>query len=104
MEDFESLELLSLVAKVTSELQNHLGMSDKDLAEFLIAEHGKCKTFDDFQTQMKEYELPGSLLESIDRLIITMHPRYKKSANMDKSQHLDGKARVLKGLAIRTGL
>ena len=32
MDDLASLELLSLVSKVTSELQNHLGISDKTLA------------------------------------------------------------------------
>ena len=37
MDDLESLELLSLVSKVTWELQNHLGVSDKTLAEFVIA-------------------------------------------------------------------
>ena len=36
MDDLESLELLSLVSKVTSELQNHLGISDKTLAEFVM--------------------------------------------------------------------
>jgi ATP-dependent RNA helicase DHX8/PRP22 len=37
MGDLESLELLSLVSKVTSELQNHLGISDKIPAEFVVA-------------------------------------------------------------------
>ena len=41
MDDFTSLELLSLVSKVTSELQNHLGISDKTLAEFVIDQHEK---------------------------------------------------------------
>ena len=36
MDDLESLELLSLVNKVASELHNHLGLSDKTLAEFII--------------------------------------------------------------------
>jgi hypothetical protein len=29
MDDLENLEFLSLVSKVTSEIQNHLGVSDK---------------------------------------------------------------------------
>ena len=35
MDDLENLEFLSLVSKVTSEIQNHLGVSDKTLAEFV---------------------------------------------------------------------
>ena len=49
MEDLEKLEVLSLVTRVTTELQNHLGVNDKDLAEFIIAQHGECKNFDEFK-------------------------------------------------------
>lgn len=33
MEEVEQLEYLSLVSKVCTELENHLGMNDKDLGE-----------------------------------------------------------------------
>ncbi|QDS73353.1 hypothetical protein FKW77_006961 [Venturia effusa] len=108
MDDLESLELLSLVTRITSELQNHLGMSDKTLAEFIIAQHAECTSLADFREKMDEFgaDFPASLVESIDRLILTMHPKHKKSAakleQLEEPEHDDGdkKARIFRGLAI----
>lgn len=113
MDDLESLELLSLVSKVTSELQNHLGINDKTLAEFVIAQHSKCSTLADFKAQMEAMgaEFPPSLVESIDRLVLTMHPKYKdkrkKAAerngthdNARESDEVEQKSRIFKGLAM----
>jgi len=111
MDDLASLELLSLVSKITSELQNHLGISDKTLAEFVIAQHSKCPSLDDFKSQMTAMgaEFPQSLVESIDRLILTMHPQHKgkrqdggRNGTTDEDSRLDvdEKTRVFKGLAI----
>ena len=36
MDDLANLQYLSLVSKVCKELDNHLGISDKTLAEFII--------------------------------------------------------------------
>jgi hypothetical protein len=80
MDDLASLELLSLVSRVTSELQNYLGISDKTLAEFVIDQHLKCNGhFPEFKKGLDEMgaEFPQSLMESIDRLVLTMHPKYK---------------------------
>lgn len=113
MDDLESLELLSLVSKVTSELQNHLGINDKTLAEFVIAQHSKCPSLAEFKTQMEGMgaEFPQSLVESIDRLILTMHPKHKgKSKGGDGRNgsageenglgEVDKKTRIFKGLAM----
>jgi len=109
MEDLESLELLSLVSKVTSELQNHLGISDKTLAEFVINQHSQCKSLAEFKSQLDDMGagFPQSLIESIDRLVLTMHPKYKHSSNGKSSKtekleedEVDRKTRVFKGLAI----
>ncbi|KAK5098387.1 DEAH-box ATP-dependent RNA helicase prp22 [Lithohypha guttulata] len=109
MDDLESLEYLSLVAKITSELQNHVGLGDKALAEFVIAQHGG-KDLVSFKKALAEMEadFPESLIESVDRLVLTMHPKYKKSLNLDKSRNRDiekmddigRKAKVFKGLAV----
>ena len=101
MDDLESLELLSLVSKITSELQNHLGIGEKTLAEFIIDKHSKCASFDDFRKALNGMgaDFPPSLVESIDRLVLTMHPKHKgkraqeQRANGDRSQ-------VFKGLAL----
>jgi ATP-dependent RNA helicase DHX8/PRP22 len=116
MDDLASLELLSLVSKVTSELNNHLGVSEKALAEFVIDLHSKCKNLEDFGERMASFEVefPRSLLESIDRLVWTMHPAYKdkrrkgEDGNGGKSLEMrsgwetevDKKAKVFKGLAV----
>ena len=34
MEELEKLEQLSLVSKICTELENHLGINDKDLGEY----------------------------------------------------------------------
>ncbi|KIW60123.1 hypothetical protein PV05_00364 [Exophiala xenobiotica] len=111
MDDFASLELLSLVSKVTSELQNHLGINDKTLAEFVIDQHEKCGgKLPEFKAALAAMgaDFPNSLVESVDRLILTMHPKYKvqkKSEQNEKSdlEELDAigrKARVFRGLAV----
>ncbi|MCJ1454314.1 DEAH-box ATP-dependent RNA helicase prp22 [Mycoblastus sanguinarius] len=113
MGDIASLELLSLVSKVTSEIQNHLGISEKTLAEFVIDLHSKCHSLPDFKAQMEEVgaDFPQSLVESIDRLILTMHPKHKRisrggnastevvgdAAGLDE---VEKKSRIFKGLAM----
>ena len=110
MDDLASLELLSLVSKVTSELQNHLGISDKTLAEFVIDQHEKSGgKLPEFKTAIAALgaEFPNSLVESIDRLILTMHPKFKKQKqaqtprdDLDELDAIGKKAQVFKGLAV----
>ena len=110
MDDLISLEFLSLVSKVTSELQNHLGINDKTLAEFVISQHEKCLTLPEFQSKIDSLggDFPPSLVESVDRLILTMHPKHKgkaavKAIKADPEEVLDDterKSRIFKGLAV----
>lgn len=112
MEDLESLEFLSLVSKVTSELQNHVGISDKTLAEFVIEQHSKCSSLQEFKKNLEAMgaEFPQSLIESIDRLILTLHPKYKKQkeqkqvsgkkSEFDELGEIERKSRLFKGLAM----
>lgn len=113
MDDLESLELLSLVSKVTSELQNHLGINDKTLAEFVIDQHSKCHSLSEFKLHMEAMgaEFPNSLVESVDRLILTMHPKHKgkmrngtvrgaESRVEDGIDDVEKKTRIFKGLAM----
>lgn len=110
MDDLESLEFLSLVSRVTSELQNHLGISDKTLAEFVIDQHLQCGSLPAFKAKLDEIQadFPQSLIESIDRLVLTMHPKFKgkkgsesvKKVEDYEDDERDRKTRVFKGLAI----
>ena len=110
MDDFESLELLSLVSKVTSELQNHLGISEMTIAEYLIAQRLECGSFIEFRDKMaaEAAEFPPSLVESIDRLVRTMHPKLKAEKQQNGDHREDERAirsaaentKLFKGLAI----
>ena len=110
MDDFESLELLSLVSKVTSELQNHLGISETTIAEYLIAQRLECGSFTEFRDKMaaEAAEFPPSLVESIDRLVRTLHPKLKAQKQQNGDHREDERAirsaaentKLFKGLAI----
>ncbi|KAJ0405555.1 hypothetical protein P43SY_009604 [Pythium insidiosum] len=73
----EKLQELSLISKVCTELENHLGMSDKDLAEFIIHLVRESATSAKFlQTiQARDLPLPSGLAENLFRIVNTMAPR-----------------------------
>jgi ATP-dependent RNA helicase DHX8/PRP22 len=119
MDDLRSLELLSLTAKVTTELNNHLGINDKTLAEFVIDIHSKCADKQEFGKKMDGLgvDFPASLVESVDRLIWALHPGYKERLREGDGGNTAGvgnrgegrggveeKAKVFKGLAVPDGL
>ncbi|GAB1316923.1 DEAH-box ATP-dependent RNA helicase prp22 [Madurella fahalii] len=98
MDHLFDLELVGLVRKVVSELQNHLGVVDKNLAEFIIAQRLDSDTFEMFERNMTRAggdSLPPSLLESIDRLVRMMHPSMKA-----KTATIVENTRVFSGLAL----
>lgn len=115
MDDFLNLELLSLVSKVTSELQNHVGVNDKTLAEFLIAQRIDSKNIDEFRQKLNGLgaEFRPSLVDSLDRLVLTMHPRFKgkaqngSSAAEPEAEHhvrsLEEKEKVFSALSLADG-
>ncbi|KAI0903063.1 P-loop containing nucleoside triphosphate hydrolase protein [Ustulina deusta] len=112
MDDLQELELLSLVSKVTSELQNHLGINEKTLAEFIIAQRLQCTKLAEFREKlagMGGASWPDSLFDSIDRLVLTMHPKFKATNNGTANTHevddkptrsLHEKESLFKGLSI----
>ncbi|TRX96790.1 hypothetical protein FHL15_002096 [Xylaria flabelliformis] len=94
MDDLHELELLSLVSKVTSELQNHLGINEKTLAEFIIAQRLQCTKLAEFKDKlagMGGASWPDSLFDSIDRLVLTMHPKFKATNGNAKTLEEDDK-------------
>jgi ATP-dependent RNA helicase DHX8/PRP22 len=78
LSDLEKLEKLSLVSKVCTELENHLGINDKDLAEFIIHLAEKNDTFDKFKKALVETSgsdaFPDSFIANLLRLIQRMNP------------------------------
>lgn len=89
-DDLTQLEFLSLVAKITQEVVNHTGINDKTVAEFVIALHDDAKTLADFKANLSGAgaDFPDSFVETVDRLILTMHPKHKK--RQPKGDDLNG--------------
>ncbi|WVR04113.1 hypothetical protein IAU60_001112 [Kwoniella sp. DSM 27419] len=88
------LELLSLVSRVAQELFNHTKLQDKKLAEFVIALHEQSKTPEAFQAKLGDIgaDFPDWFVKNLDRLIVTMHPKYKRKAAKAKAAASKGKA------------
>ncbi|KAF7194166.1 Pre-mRNA-splicing factor ATP-dependent RNA helicase prp22 [Pseudocercospora fuligena] len=103
MDDLEQLEVLSLVSKITSEINNHLGINEKTIAEFVIDQHSQSANISQFKEKLFEFDFPDSLSESIDRLIRTLHPKHKSNGAVQEeksSKSGESKGNVFKGLAI----
>ena len=81
-DDLYNLEFLSLVSKITQEIDNHIGLNDKTLAEFVIELHDHSKTQVEFKQKLKDVgaDFPESFIENMDRLILTLHPKHKKKS------------------------
>ncbi|KAH8693426.1 pre-mRNA-splicing factor ATP-dependent RNA helicase prp22 [Phaeosphaeriaceae sp. PMI808] len=80
MDTLSELEVLGLVDKIASELNNHLGVYDKTLAAFLMAQRLESDTLEIFKQKTMQSggdSLPLSLVESIDRFVRMMHPSMK---------------------------
>ncbi|XP_052803131.1 ATP-dependent RNA helicase DHX8-like isoform X3 [Mya arenaria] len=107
MDELQKLEHLSLVSKVCTELDNHLGMNDKDLAEFIIDLAEKNNTFEAFKKALLENgaEFGESLIANLLRLIQKMKPKPQKkvTAEVKSAQQLselEMKKKLFPGLAL----
>ncbi|XP_058984979.1 ATP-dependent RNA helicase DHX8 [Musca domestica] len=91
MDELQKLEHLSLVSKLCTELDNHLGINDKDLAEFIIELESKNPTFEGFRKALVENgaEFPDSLISNLQRIIKLMKPT-GGGASSDKSAAAGG--------------
>lgn len=85
MDDFVRLEHLSLVSKVCVELDNHLAINDKDLAEFVVALAVKNNSLHAFKAALVSNgaEFPDSLSASILRLVQLMKQSSTAASNSD---------------------
>ncbi|KOB66746.1 Uncharacterized protein OBRU01_21069 [Operophtera brumata] len=101
MDEVAKLEHLSLVSKVCTELDNHLGLNDKDLAEFIIDIADKNPSADAFKKALIDNgaEFSDSFMTNLLRIIQHMKP---VNANPDKSdrESSDPLANKFPGLAI----
>lgn len=101
MDEVQKLEHLSLVSKICTELENHLGLNDKDLAEFIIDLAEKNDTFETFKAVLIENgaEFSDSFVANLLRIIQHMRPKpTTKDSNQLSSQ--DKLAQKFPALAI----
>ncbi|XP_076180765.1 ATP-dependent RNA helicase pea isoform X1 [Ptiloglossa arizonensis] len=87
MDEVAKLEHLSLVSKICTELENHLGLNDKDLAEFIIHLAEKNNTLDKFKKVLVENgaEFSESFMANLLRIIQHMKPSKATQEKLLKS-------------------
>ncbi|EGN96603.1 hypothetical protein SERLA73DRAFT_111238 [Serpula lacrymans var. lacrymans S7.3] len=95
--DLYNLEFLSLLAKITQEIDNHIGLNDKTIAEYVISLHDASNSLLDFKTKLKDADadFSESFIENMDRLILSLHPKHKKKSAIlanGESKVVDGEA------------
>ncbi|KAI3908097.1 hypothetical protein MKW92_049617 [Papaver armeniacum] len=99
-EDLKKLEYMSLVSKVCTELESHLGFSDKVLAEFITDTGHKSESVDEFDAKLKSdgAEMPDYFVRTLFTIIHAILPTKSKKEDDEpvfKSLSIaDGKARV----------
>jgi ATP-dependent RNA helicase DHX8/PRP22 len=105
MEEVVRLEHLSLVSKICTELENHLGLNDKDLAEFIIHLAEKNDTFETFKNALVENgaEFSDSFIVNLLRIIQHMKPKHQKESSPQLRNEKDRLAEKFPGLAIPNG-
>ncbi|KAK9905350.1 hypothetical protein M0R45_000285 [Rubus argutus] len=99
----KKLEYLSLVSKVCSELETHLGFGDKVLAEFITEMGRNCGSVDEFDAKLKENgaEMPDYFVRTLLTIIHAILPPKPKSENDSMKESIaEGKKTKFKALSI----
>lgn len=86
----DKLHHFQLVSKICNELDNHLGMSDKTLADFIIHLAKESNSLSKFQSKLNENgaEFPEALTSSLYRIITSLQ---KKGTGGDQVRAGQGK-------------
>ena len=88
--DIEKLEKISLVSKICTELENHLNLNDKDLAEYIIHLAEKNDTFDSFKQVLHKNGAESFSVSIFDfKPIKTLvnHPLFSGFIHCESSSH-----------------
>ncbi|KAJ2964756.1 hypothetical protein NQZ79_g275 [Umbelopsis isabellina] len=104
MDELQQLEKLSLVNKIVSELNNHVGLNDKAVAEFILHLHDQANgSYEKFKKSLDEVgaDFPASLIESLNRVINTMKPKKGQNHSEESApMSADEKVARFPGLAM----
>ncbi|KAJ2019160.1 DEAH-box ATP-dependent RNA helicase prp22, partial [Coemansia sp. S85] len=101
--ELRRLEYLSLVTSVTNELSNHIGISDRDVAEYIIHLHDPSKGFAEFKRRLDQDDcgFSDAFIQTLYRLISTMKPKKEKEhASTASTQSAAEKASLFPGLSL----
>lgn len=84
----KKLNYLSLVSKVCAELETHLGVGDKVLAEFITDLGRTCESVEEFDSKLKDNgaEMPDYLVRTLLTIIHAILPPRKKSDSKIKDK------------------
>ncbi|KAF7148187.1 hypothetical protein RHSIM_Rhsim03G0231700 [Rhododendron simsii] len=90
----KKLEYLSLVSKVCTELESHLGFGDKVLAEFITEMGRNCEKVEDFDAQLKQNgaEMPDYFVRTLLTIIHAILPPNPKSKSAKESKRESNKS------------
>ncbi|CAM6117386.1 unnamed protein product [Calypogeia fissa] len=100
MDGVKKLEYLSLVSKVCTELESHVGCADKTLAEFIIDLAQQSETVESFAKQLKANgaEMPEYFVKTLLTIIHAILP--PKSSGKSKVGGVDEPTGAFPGLAV----
>ena len=102
MDAVAKLQYLSLVNKVCTELDNHIGVSDKTLAEFVIDLAQRFPALPAFRSALEENgaEFPAPFAASLLTLVTKMTPKPKAKPTEGAHAAAAGSGEKFSGLAI----
>lgn len=77
MDDLEKFQYIALVSKIVTELENHLGISDKVLAEFIISLADEQETPEGFRASLVKNgaDFSEQLSNNLFKIIKKMRPK-----------------------------
>ncbi|ERN12543.1 probable pre-mRNA-splicing factor ATP-dependent RNA helicase DEAH5 [Amborella trichopoda] len=88
LDGLKKLEYLSLVSKVCSELESHIGLGDKLLAEFIIDLGKNSANVEEFDKKLKENgaEMPDYFVQTLLTIIHAILPYKRKETPKEDRQ------------------
>jgi ATP-dependent RNA helicase DHX8/PRP22 len=98
MDDIAKLQYLSLVSKICTELENHIGINYKALAEFIIFLAEENNTFETFKDILVKNggEFSDSFIENLLCIIQLMKTKPKKESSLQPRNEKDKFAKEIK--------
>jgi len=87
MEDLQNLQYLSIVSKICTELNNHLNINGKDLAEFIIHMAQSSDSYDLFRRKLAETDadISQSCSSNLYRIVQKMSSTQTKKSTIENN-------------------